>query len=98
MSVKIKEENEIKITWIFSSILACLKHMSIGSHLVSQPKNKLILNSEQLFNATDLSPITFGIILPPNPCGKNSTNSQIYPGTLDENKNSKLRTIKILLD
>ena len=25
-------------------------------------------------------------------------NSQIIPGTLDENKNSKVRTIKILLD
>ena len=46
----------------------------------------------------DLLPITFGIILSSNPRGKNSTNSQINPGTLDENKNSKVRTIKILLD
>ena len=31
-----------------------LNHISIRSCLVSQPKNKLISNSEQLFNATDL--------------------------------------------
>ena len=43
-------------------------------------------------------PITFGIILPPNPRGKNLINSQINPGTMDENKNSKVHTIKILLD
>ena len=42
--------------------------------------------------------ITFGIILPSNPRGKNSTNSQINPGSLDENQNSKVFTIKILLD
>ena len=42
-----------------------LNHMSIRSCLVSQPKNKLISNSEQLFNATDLLPITFSVILPP---------------------------------
>ena len=30
-----------------------LNHMSIRSCLVSQPKNELISNSEQLFNATD---------------------------------------------
>ena len=30
-----------------------LNHISIGSHLVSEPKTKLISNSEQLFNATD---------------------------------------------
>ena len=46
----------------------------------------------------DLSPITFGVILSPKLRGKNSTNSQINPGTTDENKNSKVRTIKILLD
>ena len=34
----------------------------------------------------------------PNPRGKISTNSQIHPGTSDENNNSKVRTIKILLD
>ena len=39
-----------------------LNHMSIISRLVSHPKNKLISNSEQLFNATDLSPITFGVV------------------------------------
>ena len=55
-----------------------LYHISIRSRLVSQPKNELILNSEQLFNTTDLLPITFGIILSPNTRGKISTNSQIY--------------------
>ena len=40
----------------------------------------------------------FGVILPPNQCGKISTNSQIIPVNLDENKNSKVRTIKILSD
>ena len=53
-----------------------LSHMSIRSRLVSQPKNKLFSNSEQLINAQDLLPITFGVILPPNPRGKISTNSQ----------------------
>ena len=43
-------------------------------------------------------PITFSVILPPNPRGKISTNSQINPGTSDENKNSKVCTIKIILD
>ena len=56
------------------------------------------MNSEQLFNATELSLITFGVILPPKLQGKISTNSQNNPGTMDENKNSKVRTIKILLD
>ena len=72
--------------------------MSIRSRLVSQPNNKLNLNSEQLFNATDLLSITFSVILPLYPCYKSSTNSQINPATLDENKNSKVCTIKILLD
>ena len=31
-------------------IKASINHMSITSHLVRQPKNKLISNSEQLFN------------------------------------------------
>ena len=75
-----------------------LNHMYIRSCLVDQPKNKLNSNNEQLFNATNLSPITFGIILSPNPRGKNTTNSQINPTTTDENKNSKVRTIIILLD
>ena len=43
-------------------------------------------------------PITFGIILPPNPLSKNPTISKINQETSDENKNSKVRTIKILLD
>ena len=57
----------------------------------------MISNSEQLFNATDLLLITFGVILPPSPHVINSTKSQINPGP-DENKNSKVPTIKILLN
>ena len=72
--------------------------MSIRSCLVNQPKNKLILNNEQLFNATDISPITFGTILPSYPRGKSATNSQMNPKSTAENKNSKVRAIKILLD
>ena len=75
-----------------------LNHIFIRSRLESQPKNKLISISEQLFHARDLSPITFRMILPPSLRGKNSTISQINPGTLYESKNSKVRTIKILLD
>ena len=67
--------------------------MCIRSRLVSP-----FSNNEQLFNATDLLPITFGLILPSNPRGKNSTNFQISPVTSDENKYSNVRTIKILLD
>ena len=59
--------------------------MSIRSRLVSQPNKKLISNNEQLFNGTHLSPITFGVILPPKLYGKISTNSQINPVTSDEN-------------
>ena len=73
-----------------------LKHISIRSRFVSEPKNVLISNSEQLFNATALLPITFGVILPPNPRGKLSTNFQMNLGILDENKNTKVRTIRIL--
>ena len=76
----------------------CLNHMSIRSSLESQPNNKLISNSEQLFNATDLSPIAFGVILPPDPRGKILTNYQISLGTLDEKKNLKVCTVKILLE
>ena len=75
-----------------------LNHMPTRSRLISQSENKLISHNEQLFNATDLSPIIFGVILPPNLRGKNSTNSQINLGTLDENKNSKVCTIKISLN
>ena len=71
--------------------------MSIRSRLVSQPNNKLISNSEQSINATDLLPITFGVILPPKLHGKLSTNSQNNLGTLGDNKISKVHTIKILL-
>ena len=50
--------------------------MYIGSCLVSQPKNKLFPNSEQLFDATELLPIAFSVILPLNLHGKSSTNSE----------------------
>ena len=73
-----------------------LNHMSIRSCPICQPKNKLKSNNEQSFSAIDLSPFTFNLILPPYLHGKNSINSQNNPGTLDENKNSKVRTIKIL--
>ena len=72
--------------------------MSIRYCLVYRPNNKLISDSEQLFNATDLSPVSFGIILSPNPRGKNPANSQINQRTTNENKTSKVSTIKILLD
>ena len=72
--------------------------MSIRSCLVSQLKDKLFSNNEQLFIATDSSPITFGIIFSLNLHSKHSIISQINPGTLDKNKNSKARTIKMLLD
>ena len=70
-------------------------HMSIRSCLVSQPNNKIFANSEQSINATDLSPITFGVILPPKVQGKISTISQINSGTSDENQKYKVCTIKI---
>ena len=89
--------NQIK-NYLDYFIYTSLNHMSIRSCLVSQSKNKLISNSEHLFHATDLSPITFSIILSPNPRGKNSTNSQINPGTTNENNTSKPYTIKILSD
>ena len=63
-----------------------------------KPTSNIISNSEQLFNTTDLSPTTLGIILPLNPRGKISINSVINPATMVENKNSKGCPIKILLD
>ena len=69
--------------------------MPIRSPFVSQPKNKLISNHKQLFNAANLPPIIFGVILSPNPRGKNSTNSQFNRGITYENKNFKVRTIEI---
>ena len=72
--------------------------MSIRSFLISHPKIVLISSNEQLFNAKDLSSTIFGIILSPNPHGKNLTKSKINSGTTYGNKNSKVRTIKILLD
>ena len=72
--------------------------MSIISRLVSQSNKKLISNIEQLFNATVLLHIIFGVILPPELRAKISTNSHINLGNSDENKNSKVRTIKIVLE
>ena len=69
-------------------------NMSIRSRLVSQPKNKFISKSEQLYNVTDLLPITFGVNLPPNLHEKMSTNSQNNPEPQDENQNSKVSIIK----
>ena len=46
----------------------------------------------------NLSPITFGVILPPKLHGKILANSQIIPTTLDQKKNSKVHTINILLE
>ena len=60
--------------------------MSTRSCLISQPKNKLISNNEQLFNTTDLSSITVGVNLSLNTRSKNSMNSQISPRTMDEKK------------
>ena len=59
--------------------------MSIRSRLVSQPNNKVISNNEQFFDARDLFPITFGIILPLNPGVKYLNHSEINMGTEDEN-------------
>ena len=75
-----------------------LKYISIKFCFVSQPKIKYISNNEQLFNATELSPIAFGIILSLSPRGKESTNSQFNPGTTGENINLNVYTTKILLD
>ena len=61
--------------------------MSIRSRLVSQPNNKLSSNTYY-----------FDVILPPNRRDKISTNSQIRPITLDENKYFQVRTVKIILD
>ena len=72
--------------------------MSIRSRLVSLPNNKLNSNSEQLFDATDLLSIIFVVFLPPKLRCKNSTDSQISLVTSDESRNSKVHTIKILLD
>ena len=72
--------------------------MSIRSCLVSKPKNRLISNCEQSIDSTDLSPITFGVILSPKLRSKVLTNSKINTVTLDENKNYKAHTFKILLN
>ena len=69
MIVKIKIGKPIK-NYLGLFINTSLNHISIRSCLVSQPKNKLISNSEQLLNATDLLPITFIVILSPKLSGK----------------------------
>ena len=48
-------------------IYSSLNQISIRSHLVSNPNNKLISNSEQFFYSMDLWLITCGVILPANP-------------------------------
>ena len=50
-------------------------------------------DSHELF-VTNLSPITFSVILPPKIRGKISTISQINPTTSDENKNSGASIIR----
>ena len=72
--------------------------MSIRSHFVCQSNKILVLNNEQLFDVIYLSPLTFGMIVTTNIRGQDLTKSQINWGTTDENKNSKIFTIKILLD
>ena len=42
-------------------------------------------------------PITFGTVLTPKTRGKKSTNSQISPGTTDENKNAKKQVCNIII-
>ena len=68
--------------------------MSIRSLLVSQPNKKSNSNSGQSINATDLSSITFGVILSPKLNGKISTNSQLNPTTSDDNKILKYVLLK----
>ena len=51
----------------------------------------------QWFNATNSSPITFGVTFPLKLRSKISTNSQINPTASDENKYSNVHTIKIYL-
>ena len=63
-----------------------LNHTSIRSHLISQPNNKPNSNSEQLFNATNLSPVIFCAILPPKLRRKISINTQINAVTSNEKK------------
>ena len=75
-----------------------LNYTSIVSRLVSQSNNKSISNDEQIFHATALLPITFGIIFPLDPRDKILKNFQISSRTMDENKNSEVCTINILLD
>ena len=68
--------------------------MSNRSYLVSQPKSKLFSIIEQLLNATELSPITFGVLLPLKLRCEIPTNSQNSPGISYKNNNSKVCTIK----
>ena len=52
----------------------------------------------QSFNTTDLLLIAFGVILSSKSRGKISANSQNNHVALNKNRNSKVPTIKILLD
>ena len=70
-SDKIAKPIKIKLDLFINT---SLNHTSIRFRLVSQPNKKFKLNSDQLFNSTDLSPITFGIIKTPKLRGKISIN------------------------
>ena len=52
-----KEIRKLIKNYFHLFINASLNHISIRSRLVSQPNKKLNSNSEQLFNATHISPI-----------------------------------------
>ena len=52
------EKNKTIKNYLDLIINTYLNQMSIRSCFVSQPRNKLISNSEQLFNATELTPIS----------------------------------------
>ena len=76
--LNIDSENKIEKTiknYLNCFINTSLNHMTIRSRLASQPNKKLNLNNEQSINSTYLSPITFGVILPPKLRGTISTNS-----------------------
>ena len=72
--------------------------MSIRYRLVSQSNRKSKLNSEQLFDSTDLSPVTFGAILSPKLRGKFQQILKLFRLIRMRIKNYKVRTINILLD
>ena len=71
--------------------------MSIRSRLARQSKNKLFSNNEQLYNAIDLSPINFGVILPLTPNGIKSINAKISRGTLDCGTKASILCINVFV-